>query len=116
MMSAVRRSSEELFGQLVDALLDEGRTAEEFDIDAMPFAQLELFGPGLGRQLARRIQEALAERQGERMAEVFDCPQCGRACRAGAGGRRLKTLDGDVEFAEPKCFCKTCRKAFFPSA
>jgi hypothetical protein len=115
-MSALRRSSEELFEQLVDALIDEGMTAEEFDIDAMPFAQMELFGHGLGRQLARRIQQALAQRQGERMAEEFDCPQCGRSCRAQTGGRRMKTLDGDVEFAEPKCFCKSCRKAFFPSA
>jgi hypothetical protein len=115
-MSALRRSSEELFEQLVDALIDEGMTAEEFDIDAMPFAQMERFGHGLGRQLAQRIQEALASRQGERMAEVFECPQCGRSCRAQRGGRRMKTLDGDVEFPEPKCFCKTCRKVFFPSA
>jgi hypothetical protein len=115
-MSALRRSSEELFEQLVDALIDEGMTAEEFDIDAMPFAQMELFGHALGRQLAQRVQQALAQRQGERMAEEFDCPQCGRSCRAQTGGRRMKTLDGDVEFAEPKCFCKSCRKAFFPSA
>lgn len=115
-MSTVQRSSEELFEALVDALIDEGMTAEEFDIDSMPFAQMERFGHGLGRRLAQRIQEALASRQGERMAEAFDCPQCGRSCRAQTGERRLRTLDGDVEFAEPKCFCKSCRKAFFPSA
>ena len=119
-MSAVRGSSEELFEELVQALIDEGMTAEQFEIDAMPFAQMERFGHGLGKQLGRRIQEALAEHQAARLNEQagdqYDCPQCGRACRADPGARTLRTLDGEVEFSEPKCFCKSCRKAFFPSA
>lgn len=119
-MSVARQSSEALFEQLVQALIDEGVTAETFDIGAMPFAQMEMFGHGLGKQLAQRIQQALAEQQAAHINEQaggqYACPQCGRSCRAQTGGRQLTTLDGDVEFAELKCFCKTCRKSFFPSA
>jgi hypothetical protein len=119
-MSVSLQSSEELFEQLVQALLDERMTAEEFNIDAMPFARMEQLGHGLGKQLARRIQQALAERQGARMnaqaGEQYNCPGCGRSCRAAPNSRTLHTLDGEVEFAEPRCFCKSCRKVFFPSA
>lgn len=116
----MQRTSQELIEDLVQALIAEGVTAETFDIDQMPFAEMEQFGHGLGKVLAQRIQAALAEAQAARMNEqaedLYDCPTCGRACRSDPAPRRLTTLDGEVEFAEPKCFCKSCRKAFFPSA
>lgn len=119
-MPQVRESSRELMARLVQTLLDEGVTAQTFDLDAMPFAQMELFGHNLGQQLARQIQAALAEAQATRLAErtvnEHACPRCGRTCRAAPQTRRLKGLDGEVEFCEPKCFCPSCRKAFFPSA
>jgi len=106
--------------ELVQALLEEGVTAEEFALDSMPFAEMELFGHQFGKQIAAEIQTALAEAQASQLnqqaAHRYNCPSCGRAARADTSPRRLTTLDGDVEFGEPKCFCKTCRKAFFPSA
>lgn len=117
---SLRRSSGEVLNELVQTLLDEGVTAQTFDLDAMPFAQMELFGHGWGQQLARQIQVALAEAQAARLKEhtgdEHACPHCGRVCRTAPQPRRLSTLDGEVEFAEPKCFCPKCRKAFFPSA
>jgi len=119
-MDVVRESSKELMGRLVQTLLDEGVTAEAFDLDSMPFAEMEMFGHGLGKVLARQIQGALAESQGVRMqeqqGEEHSCPQCGVLCRAAPQSRRMTTLDGEVEFREPKCVCPSCRKSFFPSA
>lgn len=105
--------------ELVQTLIEDGVTAEEFALEAMPFAQMELFGHEFGKQVAGEIQKALVEAQAARLNEQagdrHECPQCGRECRAGTGRRTLKTLDGEVEFSEPKCFCKKCRKSFFPS-
>lgn len=119
-MDAVRESSKELMSRLVQTLLDEGVTAQTFDLDAMPFAAMEMFGHGLGKVLARQIQGALAEAQAARMREQHGdehaCPQCGQGCRAAPQSRTMQTLDGAVEFAEPKCVCAACRKSFFPSA
>ena len=54
-MPQVRESSRELMARLVQTLLDEGVTAQTFDLDAMPFAQMELFGHNLGQQLAHQL-------------------------------------------------------------
>lgn len=112
--------TKQLRDELVQTLIDEGVSAEEFALESMPFAQMELFGHEFGRQVAGEIQKALIEAQAARLndeaGEQHACPQCGAACRADTAPRRLKTLDVDVQFEEPKCFCKSCRKSFFPSA
>ncbi|MCA9055399.1 MAG: hypothetical protein KDA75_16270, partial [Planctomycetaceae bacterium] len=97
----------------MQALIAEGVTAETFDLDKMPFAVMEQFGHGRGRERAQRIQTALAQaaRVNEQAGEQYGCVHCGRSCRADARRRRLETLDGAVEFAAPKNFCNSCRKA-----
>lgn len=90
-MDAVRESSQELMTQLVQVLLDEGVTAQTLDLDAMPFEAMEQLGHGLGKVLAQQIQLALA------------APQ----------PRMMQTLDGAVEFREPKCVRAAGRKPFF---
>lgn len=117
---AKSKRSNNLLQQLVQSLIDDGVTADTFDLDSMPFAEMEMFGHGLGKLVAAEIQQALTEHQATRMnaqaGDQYDCPQCGRTCAVESASRTLKTLDGDVEFAEPKCVCKKCRKSFFPSA
>lgn len=119
-MDAVRESSQELMSRLVQVLLDEGVTAQTFDLDTMPFAAMEQWGHGLGKVLARQIQGALAQAQAARLREQSGdthlCPQCGRSCPTQPQSRTMQTLDGEVEFREPKCVCPSCRKSFFPSA
>lgn len=111
---------QKLKNELIQALIEEAGRTGQFDIDAMTFAEIELFGHGYGKQVAAEIQQALAEDQAARLNEAkgqeFACPKCGHSCPAEPGARHLKTLDGGVQFSEPKCFCKTCRKTFFPSA
>lgn len=115
-MSKFQGRSAELFEELVQALVEEGRETGELEIDSMRFAQMELLGHGLGKELSRRVQQALADCQTQQMAQSFACPQCGRECPTQTKPKRLTSLDGEVEVQEVRCFCKTCRKAFFPSA
>lgn len=115
-MAEAQKRSTELFQELVDALVEEGAETGQFDIDSMRYAQMEALGHGLGKELSRQVQQRLAERQGRRMPESFACPGCGRQCRAETKPKSLTSLDGEVELSETRCFCKRCRKSFFPSA
>ena len=115
-MAELKTRSAELFEQLVQALVDEGMETGQFDIDSMRYAQMELLGHGLGKELSRQVQAALSDRQGQRMAKTFSCPSCGRDCAAEQKPKPMTSLDGDVELPETRCFCKSCRKSFFPSA
>lgn len=115
-MPEARKRSAALFEELVETLVDEGMQTGEFDIDSMRFAQMELLGHGLGKELSRRVQADLARRQGQRMSDAFPCPRCGRDCPTETKPKPLTTLDGEVHIPESRCFCKSCRKAFFPSA
>jgi len=116
----ISERTEKLKDELVQALIEDATATGDFELDVMPFAEMEIFGHGFGKALAAEIQQALAEAQAAHMNQTHDeqyaCPRCGRICRADAGRRQLKTLDGEVEFREPKCTCKKCRKSFFPSA
>ncbi len=52
-------------------LVKEGQETGQFQIDSMRFAQMEMLGHGLGKELSRRVQEALTECQTEQMAQSF---------------------------------------------
>ena len=112
----LKTRSAELLEELVQALIDEGMESGQFEIDSMRYAQMELLGHGLGKQLSQRVQAALADRQGQRMPRAFACPRCGRQCEAEQQPRPITSLDGKVELPETRCYCKKCRKNFFPSA
>ena len=107
--------SKALFEELVQALVEERIEGEEIDIDSMKFAQMELLGHGLGKELAGRVQQALVARQGEQMPRVFGCPGCGRECPAETKPKTIQSLDGEIELAEVCCHCPKCRRSFFPS-
>ena len=76
----------------MQALIAEGVTAETFDLDKMPFAVMEQFGHGRGRERAQRIQTALAQaaRVNEQAGEQYGCVHCGRSCR----GRSASSAPG----------------------
>lgn len=44
------------------------------------------------------------------------CPDCGTpGLRKKERIRDVLSRRGEVEFAEPECYCKRCRRSFFPS-
>ena len=110
------RKSEDLFEELVRALVQERIEGGEIEIESMKFAQMELLGHGLGKELAGRVQQALVASQAEQMPTVFCCPTCGRQCRAETKSKTIQSLDGETELAEVCCHCRKCRRSFFPSA
>lgn len=109
------RNSEVLFQELVQALVQERIEGGEIEIDSMKFAQMELLGHGLGKELASRVQQALVASQAEQMPTVFRCPTCGRECQAETKPKTIQSLDGETELAEVCCHCRKCRRSFFPS-
>lgn len=104
----------ELFEQLVDALVDEGVKAGDFDIEFMLYARMESLGHGMGQELSRQIQAALAKRQQQQMPDSYACPRCQADCRAEEGRKTISSIDGDVELPEVRFHCPKCRKSFFP--
>lgn len=117
---AISERTRNLQQQLVESLINDAGGQVGVDLESMTFALIEQFGHGIGRDLAAAVEKGLAERQAEILntahGQQYDCPHCGRPCRAEPGNRRLTTLDGEVEFSEPKCHCRRCRRTFFPSA
>jgi len=114
-MPRTQKRSTELFKELVEALVDEGMDSGEVDIDSMRYAQMEMMGHLLGEDLSRQVQTVLAARQGGRMPETFACPRCGRDAPAETKPKPITSLDGEVTLPETRCFCKKCRKSFFPA-
>jgi hypothetical protein len=88
-------------------------------------------GPGLDVDLAQMEQMALAAARGvtagaleeattqqaQQLGSTQPCPQCGRSCTISMESRPLKVSGGgSFVHVEPKCYCPTCRRDFFPSA
>lgn len=64
-----------------------------------------------GGGLSRRSQEAVGQGQ-------FRCPECGRMCAVEADRESLILPGGrgEIEYSEPRCHCRSCRRDFFPVA
>ncbi|REJ88901.1 MAG: hypothetical protein DWQ34_21030 [Planctomycetota bacterium] len=72
----------------------------------------------IGDEIARQLAAGdLANRSSQTSEQqLFCCPTCGRSCRVEQDleplilqGRR-----GEIEYAEPRCHCRSCRRDFFP--
>lgn len=82
--------------------------------------------------------EELTQRQAERLPGTLPCPGCGSECEvksadeappaeSGAEAdtgktekkqepRPMRLRGGTFALKEPRCFCRSCRRSFFPSA
>ena len=90
-----------------------GEQGPGLDVD---FAQMEEVAGAAAEGLTEGALEAATAQQGQFMGEKQPCPQCGQLCTVGSEERRLHAKGGVVFLREPKCYCPTCRRAFFPSA
>ena len=114
--AAVVKRYAELLSQAAAELVE-----REFGPEGLPrgvkFSELEQLSVELGDGLARRImqQAVTAQAQADGMAAEI-CPQCGRELQQHSPDPRiLLTRVGEVEWSEPECYCRSCRRAFFPS-
>ena len=72
----------------------------------------------IGDEIARRLANAdLSERADEAFQqERFACPDCGRESPVEDDPEPLilQGRRGEIEYAEPRCHCRSCRRDFFP--
>src|SRR5437899_1049752 len=68
------------------------------------------------RGLTEGALEVATTQQGQLLGAKQPCPQCGKLCTVGGAERPLRVKGGVVPLHEPKCYCPTCRRDFFPSA
>jgi len=79
--------------------------------------QMEQLAIAAAQGVAAGALEEATSQQGQRLGTEQPCPQCGRPCAVAAAERPIQ-VRGGASFLhhEPKCYCPTCRRAFFPSA
>lgn len=80
------------------------------------FSQIEEWGHQAGQLVAAAVDQQLVDQHRDQLAAEQPCPQCGQLCSCSARSRKLVTRDGPVEFTEAACYCRRCRRSFFPSA
>ncbi len=96
------------------------------DVD---LAGLEDVAVEMQQALLRGFCEATTRQQAGRLPETQPCPKCGAECdvesphsqgaRAPNGRDRSRSMQlrgGAFPLAEPRCYCRSCRRSFFPSA
>jgi hypothetical protein len=82
------------------------------------FTEIEDLGVEIGDALAceligQSVQGQTSKTEGPQRLE---CTLCGRSAEEDEVEPRIvRTRRGDVEWLEPKGYCRHCRKAFFPS-
>ena len=87
-----------------------GQQGPGLDVDLEEVAQAAAKG-----LVAGTLEEA-TEQQNELMGQEHACPSCQRPCLAAPEERTIHVKGGAFQLREPKCYCPTCRRAFFPSA
>ena len=99
----------------VQQLLDEEKSSLR---KAGTLLDIEHLAGEVGDEIARQLASGdLAERVREVAAEKhFPCPECGRTCPVQADHEPLilQGRRGEIEYAEPRCHCRSCRRDFFP--
>jgi hypothetical protein len=82
---------------------------------AVDFAQMEEVASAAAQGLTEGALETAAAQQGQLLGDQQPCPHCGKLCTVGCAERPLRVKGGVVSLREPKCYCPTCRRDFFPS-
>lgn len=90
------------------------------DVD---LATMEDLAVSMQEALLKGMCEALTRRQANQLPETQPCPECGSECAveqpdpaSDAQWRPLRLRGGSFQLAEPRCYCRPCRRSFFPSA
>lgn len=93
---------------------------ERFGPEGVPkditFSEIEQIGHQTGQMVAAQVDRELVGDHQEHFADEQACPQCGQPCASKPCERELTTRDGTMELPESVCYCRSCRRSFFPSA
>lgn len=121
------RLSEDKRRELIDFALGYGKilAGEAYGLQGpgldVDLAGLEDIVTQLQQALLKGFCETVTTRQAQRVAEVLPCPTCGQECaverpKQNDTSRAMQLRGGMFELAEPKCYCRSCRRSFFPAA
>ena len=71
----------------------------------------------LSEKMLARALERQSRGEQQRPGPFANCSNCGRAVddKPDAEPRKVQTRVGEAEWDEPHCYCRKCRRAFFPS-
>lgn len=90
-----------------------GEDGPGLDVD---FAQMEAVACAAAQGLAAGAVETATAQQAQQLGERQPCPQCGKLCTVSSAERLFHLKGAQIQLREPKCYCPTCRRDFFPSA
>lgn len=94
-------------------LVEEGLLREPGQAEQSLFATLEDAAMEVGDAVTREVLQQQLAAQPEAGCH---CPTCGEAgLRKKERQRSIATRRGPVEVAEVECYCRRCRRSFFPS-
>lgn len=80
------------------------------------FSRIEAAAHAVGCALSNGIQERVVREAVADIPPKLPCPQCGQLCKVKFDRRTIHSIDGPVVVLEPECYCRRCRRDFFPSA
>jgi hypothetical protein len=96
-----------------DFLAEEGLLASPGQGTQSLFATLEDAAVEVGDSITREVLQQQLAAQPEVDGH---CPTCGEAgLRKQERQRSIQTRRGSVDVAEVECYCRRCRRSFFPS-
>ena len=103
----------ELMDELANLLAD----AENPDGSFKTFDQMEIAANEVGDRVSERLAQRSLDRSLGAETQAPRCPKCDQpGCRHEEPDPRvIQTSRGEVQWNEDEYFCRTCRKAFFPS-
>lgn len=94
-------------------LAEEGLLRSQVPPEECLFGALEELAVEVGDAVTR---EVLEQELATPVATDCHCPRCGReGLRKGERQRSLQTRRGRVDLTEVECYCRHCRRSFFPS-
>lgn len=86
---------------------------------ARTLLEIENLTAEVGDEIARQLASGdLSERAQQAAGQgEFPCPMCERLCRVESDHEPLilQGRRGEIEYAEPRCHCRSCRRDFFPA-
>jgi hypothetical protein len=90
-----------------------GEEGPGLDID---FDSIESLAVDIGEAVIRGAIEEALKTQLKLLGDHQPCPACARDCPVDTSLRTVQVRGGTIEYNEPFCHCRTCRRDFFPSA
>ena len=100
----------------VEQLLKEEKSSLR---EAQTLLEIENQAIEIGDELVRQLANSDLSERSQQVTEQqqFHCPMCGRQCSVEQDPEPL-ILQGkrsELEYSEPRCHCRTCRRDFFPN-